>query len=241
MSNYVRLNLGITKVYLLPCNGGYLMIDTGYSADYNKFRRKLAKNNISINQIKYLLLTHYHNDHVGFAGRLKDEFKIPLIVQRLSVPLLAVGESSFLENDSFITKKMKIALSIFFFFHGDFKYPPVAVDENDIVAEGDDDYILRSIGVNAKILHTPGHTMDSMSVLCDDGDAFVGDAATNFLGFLGTRYRTLCYTNLSQVYASISKLLKNGAKRVLPAHGSPFTSDKLEETLRYFAVKQMPD
>ena len=239
MSDYIVLNLGITKSYLLPCSGGYLLIDTGYSGDYKKFRRKLAQNNICIDSIKYLLLTHYHDDHAGFAKRLKSEFKIPLILQKLSVPLLAEGDSVLLEDDFFITNQMKFLLTIFFFFHGNFKYSPVVAYDSDIIVDGDDDRVLRDIGVNAKILHTPGHTRDSMSVLCDDGNAFVGDASTNFLGFLGTRYRTICYTDLSLVYASISKLLKNGAKTILPTHGAPFTSDKLEETLKIFAVKEM--
>ena len=234
MSDYIRLNLGITKVYLLRCKDGYLLIDTGYQGDYDKFRKMLARHGINIDHIKYLLLTHYHDDHAGFAMRLKDEQGVRLIVQRLSVPLLAVGDSGILEDDNFITSRMRVAFALFTIFHRDFRYPPVVTDDSDIIADGDDDNILRSIGVDARILFTPGHTQDSMSVLCDDGTAFVGDAATNFLRFLGTNYRTICYTDLSLVYASISKLLKYGAKDIQPSHGKSFTSDKLESMLRRF-------
>ena len=40
---YITLDLGITKIYLLKCNGGYLLIDTGYENDYPKFIKQLKK------------------------------------------------------------------------------------------------------------------------------------------------------------------------------------------------------
>ena len=64
------------------------------------------------------------------------------------------------------------------FFSFWFKYK--SCDDNDIVINQDDNKFLRSIGVNADIIFTPGHTRDSMCVLCEDKTAFVGDAAMNF-------------------------------------------------------------
>lgn len=236
MKNYIRLNLGITKVYLLPCKGGYLLIDTGYKDDYKKFRKKLVKNGIQINQIKYLLLTHYHDDHSGFAAKLKSEYGIPLIVQKSSIRLLAKGDSGTEDEGYYITKRLRLLFYIFELFHKNFHYPPVIVDSNDIIVNGSDNQTLRTIGINAGILFTPGHSVDSMSVLCDDGTAFAGDAAMNFLKFTGTHYRPIYYANLKQTYASIKSLITEGAKTIVPAHGNEYPVNKLKQMLKHFHV-----
>lgn len=237
MSNYIRLNLGITKVYLLPCTNGYLLIDTGYETDYKKFRNKLEKAGIKIDQIKYLLLTHYHDDHTGFANKLKYESGIPLIVQKKSIPLLSQGDSGAEEEGHYITRRMRLLFSFFELFHKDFKYPPVLINDDDIVIDGDDPKILQTLGIHADILFTPGHSADSMSVLCDDGVAFAGDAAMNFLKFTGTHYRPIYYSNMDQMYKSIRKLLSAGAQTIVPAHGNPFPAEKLKNMLAHFSIR----
>lgn len=231
------MNLGITKVYLIPCNEGYLLIDTGYPADYMKFRKKLAAVGVDVEEIKHLLLTHYHDDHVGFARKLKEEFGLPLILQKRSVPLLAKGDSGSEEGGQYITKRLKLLFSVFQLFHRSFRYPPVLTDGRDTLVDGDDDTVLRSLGIPARIIHTPGHTEDSMTLLFDDGTAFVGDAAMNFLKCTGTAYRPIYYTNEEKMYASIRRILSSGAKTIVPAHGNPYPAARLETMLNRFRGK----
>jgi len=57
-SDAITINQGITKIYLLPYNSGYMLIDTGYSDDYDKFLKVLKQNEIDIHTIKYLFLRH---------------------------------------------------------------------------------------------------------------------------------------------------------------------------------------
>lgn len=230
-TEYIRLNLGITKVYLVPCDGGFLLIDTGYEADYKRFRKKLVKEGIRIDQIRHLLLTHYHDDHAGFAHKLKNEFGIPLIVQKKSIPLLKIGDSKAAEEGRYITKRLQVLFFFFSLFHRSFRYPPVIVTDEDTVVDGDDNQVLRNIGVSADILYTPGHTQDSMCVLFDDGTVFAGDAVMNFLKFTGSRYRPIYYTDADEMYSSIRRLVSAGAKTILPAHGNPYSVEKLSKIL----------
>jgi glyoxylase-like metal-dependent hydrolase (beta-lactamase superfamily II) len=43
---------------------------------------------------------------------------------------------------------------------------------------------LREIGIllDGEVLETPGHTVDSISILFDDGNCLIGDASGNFPG-----------------------------------------------------------
>jgi glyoxylase-like metal-dependent hydrolase (beta-lactamase superfamily II) len=105
MRNYIRLNLGITKVYLLPCTNGYLLIDTGYETDYKKFRNKLEKAGVKIAQIKYLLLTHYRPI---YYSNLDQTYKS---IQKL----ISAGTQTILpaHGNPFPVKKLKNMLSRF--------------------------------------------------------------------------------------------------------------------------------
>lgn len=235
MSNkYLRLDLGITKVYLIQCTEGFLLVDTGYEKDYNRFLYQLKKNNIKKSEIKYLFLTHHHDDHVGFAQKLKEELKIPLIVHKKAVQLLKTGDSGNTEKNFPINKRIGFIMSLYMIMHKDFKFPSVYISDTDIVIEKDDNHLLNKIGINGKILYTPGHSSDSMTIILGSGEAICGDVAMNFLGFAGIKHRPIYLTNRQNVYRSWEKILGNGAKTILPSHGNPFSAEKLSYYLKKF-------
>lgn len=226
-NKFIRLNLGITKVYLISCNKGYILIDTGYKDSYKKFIKLLKRNNIDIHNIKYLLLTHHHNDHVGFAQELKEKYGVKLIVQKDSIPLLAKGYNSLTEVGLPVNKLVGVILKITLFFHKDISYPPVIIAGDDIVINGDNDSLLYSLGIKGKILSTPGHTSDSMTVIMDNGHTFCGDAAMNFMMIAGAMHRPIFIKNTLQVFESWEKIIESGAKYIYPSHGNPFSAKQL--------------
>ncbi len=63
-------NLGnrVVNNYLIPCDEGYILIDTGYENGFRRFQRKLAENGIRPEDIRYVFLTHAHDDHAGFLN-----------------------------------------------------------------------------------------------------------------------------------------------------------------------------
>jgi hydroxyacylglutathione hydrolase len=96
-----------------------------------------------------------------------------------------------------------------------------------------DGVTLRDIGIplDGRILETPGHTVDSISILMEDGSCFAGDAAANFFQFAGTKYCVIFVCNLEQYYQSWQKIIAAGALRIFPAHGRPFGVEKLKKNL----------
>ena len=93
---------------------------------------------------------------------------------------------------------------------------------------------MRSIGIEGQILHTPGHTDDSMTLLMDDGTAFVGDLAMDILSICGCNYRPIAAKDMNTVMASWEKLINKGAKVICPAHGDPFEVDYLIAALKKY-------
>jgi glyoxylase-like metal-dependent hydrolase (beta-lactamase superfamily II) len=209
----------------LKCTGGYLLIDTDYSKHYRLFERKLANLGIATPDIKYLLLTHHHDDHAGFAAELVRSTGCQVIAHRNAVSALEEGKSE--ETIKPVNRRIKIVFTLYTLFHKEFKFPPLILNERDIVIEGDNDTLLKGVGIDGVILHTPGHTRDSISVLLSDGSAFVGDAAMNFLRWTGVGHRPIYIEDINTVYESWRKLREHGARVIYPSHGRPFPATEL--------------
>ncbi|MCK5185094.1 MAG: hypothetical protein KAQ95_12370, partial [Candidatus Heimdallarchaeota archaeon] len=110
-------------------------------------------------------------------------------------------------------------------------YPEITIDDKRIkVIKKDKDIpIPKEIGLKGKILFTPGHTRDSISLILDDGKGFVGDLCTNNIWvFIGLGRKPPLNVGLEIVFKSWEKLVTNGVKEIYPAHGKPFLVEKLK-------------
>ncbi len=223
--SFYHLNLGITKCYLLECSEGYLLIDTAYPKEYEKFVKAIYWLDVEQNSVRYLLLTHHHDDHAGFAARLVEKTNCKVIVHQNAILPLSKGESE--DTIKPVNQCVSVVFSLFKRIHREFKYPPLSIIDKNNIVSGDDFDLLKSIGIEGKILHTPGHSTDSISVVLSDGNAFVGDAAMNFLNLCDIKYRPIFIEDVESVFESWQKLIEHGAKRIYPAHGRPFSVKKL--------------
>ena len=219
------LDLGITKCYLIQCSSGYFLVDTGYSSDYGKFVEKLRRLDISISDIKYVFLTHHHDDHAGFLAKLLGQTDAKLIVHKNAVAPLQRGEPEYTMKP--VNLRIQVIHSIFRLFRKNVKYPPVLLKKDDLIIQEDDEKFLASIGIDGKIIYTPGHSSDSMSIVLGDGNAFVGDLAMNFLRFSGIKHRPIYLDNIDDVFDGWKRITENGARTIHPAHGSPFPAQRL--------------
>jgi glyoxylase-like metal-dependent hydrolase (beta-lactamase superfamily II) len=219
------VTVGFTNIYFIPCNGGWLQIDCGYPDDYGTYREQTGKIGIDPADVRYLLLTHHHDDHAGFAAELVKNQDVVVIVHEKALAGLRAGASE--ENMRPVNGCVGAVFSVFSVFHGGFAFPPFVPRDTDLIVSGDNADILKSIGIDGVILSTPGHTDDSISVVLPDGSAFVGDAAMNFFGVCGVRHRPIYIRDIDQVYASWERLREFGAATIYPAHGDPFPAAEL--------------
>ncbi len=227
--NVVSVKLGFTNCYLLPCNDGYLLIDTSYRDTFSRFQKNVTRFGIDISEIKYLFLTHHHDDHVGFAADLVEKTGCQVIAHQHAVAPLRNGASE--ETMRPFNRRVKFVFSLFELFHREFNFPPLILREKDFIVAGDNFELLQQIGVDGKILSTPGHSRDSLSIVLSDGSAFVGDVAMNFLHLTGIGHHPIYVEDLEAVYASWKKLIEHGAKVIYPAHGKPFSARELANAL----------
>lgn len=224
-----RIKLGSVNIYLLKAREGFLLIDTAFAGSFHDFKEQMKTLKISLSEIKYILLTHHHDDHAGFAADLIKDTGAILIVHRQAVFPLSKGRSLHTVKPANVCSK-----TVFEAFsilkkkkHDDFGYSPVVLSKEDLVVDGDDNVLLDKIGIKGKILYSPGHTSDSISVVLEDGNAFVGDVAMNIMGFCGLNHRPIYAEDMNKVYESWRRLLNMGAKIIYSSHGEPFSREEL--------------
>ncbi len=219
------VRVGFTNIYFIPCNGGLLQIDCGYPGDYEEYFKKAGEAGVDPSDVRYLLLTHHHDDHAGFAAEFVQKNDAAVIVHEKALGPLATGAS--VEDMRPVNGCVKTVFSVFSVFHGGFTFPPFVPREKDFVIAGDNGDNLKNIGIDGVIISTPGHTDDSISVVLADGSAIVGDVAMNFLGVCGLEHRPIYIKDIEQVYASWKRLREFGAVRIYPSHGGPFAAAEL--------------
>lgn len=80
---------GFVNVYLIDDTDGFVMIDCGVNGDhyYELLSKKLGEINIGFNEIKLLVGTHMHSDHIGLSEKVRGE-GIPFALYKNSIDFL---------------------------------------------------------------------------------------------------------------------------------------------------------
>ena len=110
---------------------------------------------------------------------------------------------------------------------GEHKFPPIREEFLPRLITTDSEEF-RSLKLPLKVLETPGHTADHISLLIGD-KLFCGDAAMSCIPSL--KRVTIWIENLQQFKQSWEKILAAAPKTIYPAHGNPFPTSDLEKYL----------
>lgn len=223
-NTFYEINTGITRSFLLPCQDGYLLIDTAYAHQFGKFLRLIEKAVVTPGQIRFLLLTHHHHDHSGFAAKLQGLSGCRLIYHKSAIPHLQSGTVA--ETMKPLNRCMHIALKLMKPLMPKPEFDPLSLGSNDIVIADDQTKSDSIIGLKGNILHTPGHSADSISFVLENGHAFVGDAMMN-IPVCGLKKRPFLLEGEEDLNKSWKKLIHAGARHFHPAHGKAFGLEKL--------------
>ena len=150
----IRLRYGNTNTFFIPAARGYLLLDTDYAGTLPAFYRAMKQVGVRAQDISYVLATHNHPDHMGLIPDLMS----------LGVRLLLVD-----------TQKESVHFSDYIFARDRLPFEPIDEKKAIVISCADSREFLAGIGINGEIISTPSHSPDSISLVLDDGDCFVGD------------------------------------------------------------------
>jgi hydroxyacylglutathione hydrolase len=198
---------GRSNVFLLSNDLKNILIDTSPANRWNKLEKSLEEN--KVDNIDYLILTHSHFDHAGNTNRIKKKFGCPVILHRSEDHNLKTGEICIPKGANPFSRLIvnNLASRLSHRFKCELSHPDILVDS---------EFDLNPFGFNARILHTPGHSPGSVSIIADDEIAIVGD--TMFGVFRWSVFPPFA-ENVSQLVNSWGILLGTSCKIFLPSHG----------------------
>lgn len=208
-----ELRYGNTNTYLISCNDGYLMFDTDWAGTFQRMCQALGEIKVKLSEVKYLLISHFHPDHMGLAGELMEQGVRVLVLE---------SQLSHIHDADSVFEKDKRTI-----------YKPMQDDEIQPLSFEKSREFLQSIGIEGFILSTPGHSDDSISLLLDSGDVFVGD--------LYPLYEVEVHEEVD-VQESWNRILECKPKRIFYGHAkTAILKDCLSENKEIDSVSITPE
>ncbi|MEM4347327.1 MAG: MBL fold metallo-hydrolase [Candidatus Altiarchaeota archaeon] len=183
------------------------IIDPGISE-----KKLLGK--INETAVSYIILTHCHYDHIACAKKLKEITNAKVLAHYFSEEIFRSSlRKKIILSELFSAEDIKLEIDI-------------KLKEGDEINLG---------YMKLKILHTPGHTKDSICLYEEKTKSlFSGD--TVFKDSIGRA--DFPTGNFKELKISIEKLINLdencGIEKIYPGHGETFTSRDIKEIYKYF-------
>jgi len=219
-----RIKAGIDNVYLLRNDKGTILIDAGYPGKAKTLDKALKKNNIMVGDISLVILTHAHWDHIGNTKYLSDVWKAKIAVHHIEAGVVKAGTVAMPPGRTTWGRLFGVFLSV---IAKNYTLPKCEVD----IHISDDGMLLKDFGFQGRVLHTPGHSDGSVSIIFESGEAFVGDCAMNGFPLTMSPGLPIFATNEGALGQSWQKIIQSGAKTIFPAHGGKFHVSIIEKEL----------
>ena len=207
--NIYSRRFGYFNIYIIKGIDGDILIDTGFFGIKKKLKSLLDNFDI-----KYIILTHAHIDHIWNTNYIKKIYNCKIIMGKDDV--VNIDNSNIKSKP--VNKYYKYRTILMNYFMRKFKPEKFNVD---ITIEKD--VFLKLCGIELKIVTLKGHTNGSIGVLYNDY-LFAGDALVNRKWYIETAYQ-----NQSNEYAvkSALKIIKLKPKLILIGHELPIKYNKL--------------
>jgi glyoxylase-like metal-dependent hydrolase (beta-lactamase superfamily II) len=220
-----RLGDGLINSYMVGEGSEVTIIDAGVPGYWSDLPAELAAMGRTLDDVRAIVLTHGHSDHIGFAERARRERGVPVQVHELDAAL-ARGE---VPNPSPGLGPVRplplIRFLLLSMMKGALRTPYLA----EVVTYGDGATL--DVPGAPRVILLPGHTPGNAALHVPLRDAlFMGDAIATVAVTTGaTGPMVAPFTaDPEQAVASLSRLDGLEARWVLPGHGLPWTGGVAE-------------
>ncbi len=215
-----RLGTGLINAYLIEENGEVTIIDAGLPGYWGDLPAELAAMGRTLADVRAVVLTHGHSDHIGFAERARVELKVPVKVTEVDADL-ARGK---VKNPGGKTGKVSVGPLLRFLIYTARKGG--LRNRNPIEVSTFGDGATLDVPGAPRVILLPGHTPGSAALHVPSlGALFIGDALATVSVASGVTGPMIAPFSADRevAVASLCKLDGIEAAWLLPGHGLPWT------------------
>lgn len=219
--------------YVVEADEGVTLVDAGLPGMWAMVGEVLARRRRRADEVRALVLTHGHFDHVGFAARAQREWHVPVLVHPGDERLAAHPYRYKPQRNRFLyALAHPRSLPILTRMAAAGALTVKGVGEVENLSTG----IALELPGRPVAVHTPGHTDGHCALhLADRGVVFSGDALVTLDPYTGGEGPQIVASAATKdthlAVESLSAVAATGAGTVLPGHGPPWTAGA-EEAVR---------
>ena len=228
-----RIEDAYTNWYIVDDGGALTIVDAGVPASWNSLQDALTALGRRRTDVRALVLTHAHFDHIGFGERARVELGIPVYVHENDVPLtrhpLQYGHERP-RSVYFATQPQALPIVASLVRNRAFWPPPVG--EVRRFSNGSLD-----VPGSPRVLFTPGHTLGHCALHFPDRDVVIaGDALVMLDPYTAQKGPKIvaraATADSERNLASLEEIARTGAATVLTGPGEPWPGGAAEAVAR---------
>ncbi len=223
MEDVKTINLRGVNCFLLKSGEGFILIDTGLPARRAELERELESAGCRPGDLRLVILTHGDYDHAGNGAYLREKYGVKIAMHHVDSPMVERGDEASNRKDrpDRVSPLGRIIIPIGKLMTTLCRMGKLETFKPDLCL--DDGQSLAEYGLDARVLHLPGHSKGSIGVLTADGGLFCGDLLMN----MRRPDAHFMIDDLAGFHASIEKLKSPQIQMVYPGHGKPFPMSSL--------------
>ncbi len=215
------------NAYLLRGDNRYTLVDCGWKAAdvLETLQAELRAIGVSLNDVRTLIVSHFHPDHYGLAGTLVELGKLRLLMHRLDWLHVRTVQSDPVQSSQVSGEWLR--------YHGlagtsqdDTERALDAFERYTIVApdvELEDNACIPVGRHELRVVWTPGHTAGHICLHDPERDLILtGDHVLDPITPSVNYMRPNLGNPLGTFLRSLRKVADLDVDQVLPAHGEPF-------------------
>jgi glyoxylase-like metal-dependent hydrolase (beta-lactamase superfamily II) len=220
----VPWDLKSVNVHLVELDEGFLLIDSGVATEecFQILESTLTARGLQWSDVRTLLLTHYHPDHIGLSWKILELSGARLVMHRADVAYLeelarANGVPCFAEAMRIAGVPAELADEMERALRGN--RPAFRTHHPQQILEGGETLAIR--GGTLEVIWTPGHTPGHVCLYSPEHRTLIsGDHVLQKItpNIAWHPHQDM----LAQYLASLQLLLPCEIDVVIPSHGTPF-------------------
>lgn len=225
-----RVLKGASNSYVVETDDGLVLVDCGIAKNTERIGQALADLGREVSEIKQILVTHHHADHIGGLAELVRRTDARVYVHGLDAAVVRGEEiRGWPEWRGLMARLIGPIVA---------RTTPTSVEPCRVDQELHDDERLPFAG-GVRIVPTPGHTAGHVSFLFErePRTLFVGDAAVNIGGIRPStgRFAEIATADLVAAARSFRALTELDFEAAVFGHGKPIrsgASERFRQALR---------